>query len=102
MVEKNAGKQAGKRMAESGKMKKALCLMHAPNNVVLTDRCGGFELGVAEVDPSIEYLGAIDVPEDNYARYKTIVENHIKETTGDEGDWEGIGILLPGQPQIAP
>eukprot|EP01083_Nonionella_stella_P054557 144025_1 len=90
-------------MASTGRMEKALCLMHAPNNVVLTDRCGGFRDGVEEADPNIEYLGAIDVPEDNDLQYKQIVEKHIKEKTGDDGgDWEGIGILLPGQPQIAP
>jgi len=105
MVEKNAGKQAGRRMASSDqKMTKALCLMHAKDNVVLTDRCGGFEAGVAEINPGIEYLGSIDVPADNEERYKKIVESHLKDKMGDDGngDWEGIGILLPGQPQIAP
>lgn len=83
-------------------MKKALCLMHAPNNVVLTDRCGGFQEGVTAADPNVEWLGSIDVPEDNDLQNKQIVEEHIKTKTGDEGDWEGIGILLAGQPQIEP
>ena len=102
MVEWNAGVQAGKRLASTGQMKKALCLMHAPTNVFSTDRCGGFEEGVAAVNPSIEYLGAIDVPEDNDLRYKQIVEDHIQNKTADAGDWEGIGILLAGQSQISP
>jgi simple sugar transport system substrate-binding protein len=100
MDEFQAGVQAGKRMVATGKVKKALCLMHAPNNVVLTDRCGGFKSGILGADPNIEYLGDIDVPEDNDIQFRSIVEDYIKENVDDAGDWDGIGILLAGQSQI--
>ena len=40
--EVRAGYAAGERLVEAG-MKRALCVVHEPNNVVLLERCSGFE-----------------------------------------------------------
>ena len=89
------GVGAGRRMAETGQMTRALCMMHVSNHTVLLDRCNGFEAGVAQGDPTIDYLGSIDVPEDNVERYVQIVE----EAVGEDGPWTGLGLMLAGQPQ---
>lgn len=97
MVEKNAGYLAGKRMVATGKMTKAVCADHAPGNVVLIDRCGGFKRAIEEAG-NIEYIGQVTVPEDNDALYMKDVQAFI----GEEGDWTGVGILLGGPVQARP
>lgn len=86
-------------MADTKEITRALCLMHVPDHTVLLDRCNGFQEGVEQAGGgSIEYMGSVDVPEDNEDQFVQIVEDFI----GEDGDWEGIGIMLAGQPQGKP
>lgn len=98
MVEKNAGEAAGKRMAQTGKITKAICLDHAPGNIVLIDRCAGFKKAAEEA--GVEYLGQVVVPDDNEQLYVNAVEKFVQENNND--NWSGLGILLGGSPQHGP
>lgn len=98
MVEFNAGYLAGKQMMEKASITKAVCLDHAPGNVVLIDRCGGFKKAIEEA--GITYLGEVTVPDDNAQLHVSTVETFIKESNND--DWSGLGILLGGGPQHEP
>jgi simple sugar transport system substrate-binding protein len=98
MVEFNAGYLAGLRMIETGKVDKAVCFDHAPGNVVLIDRCGGFQKAAEE--KGIPYLGPVTVPDDNAELFVNNVETFIRDSNNNE--WSGLGILLAGQPQHEP
>ncbi|CAB9527689.1 Periplasmic binding proteins and sugar binding domain of LacI family [Seminavis robusta] len=98
MVEFNAGYLAGQRMAETGQLTSALCCDHAPGNVVLIDRCGGFEKAMKEAN--IPYLGAVTVPDDNAELFVNNVETFVRTENND--DYSGLGVMLAGGPQHGP
>lgn len=98
MVEFNAGYLAGQQMLEKASITKAICTDHAPGNIVLIDRCGGFQKAMEE--GNVEYLGAVTVPDDNAQLHVSNVETFIKEKNGDS--WSGLGVLLGGGPQHQP
>jgi simple sugar transport system substrate-binding protein len=101
-IEYNAGMNAGRRMAATGEISQAMCPVHAPNNTVLESRCAGFEAGLKE-SGDVKYLGSVDVPEDNAVRFQAIIEEFVGEKAiGINDSWDGLGILLAGQPQVAP
>jgi len=54
------------------------------------DRCIGFGKALNELD--IEYMGQVDLPDDNIARFRAIVEKEVDEP----GDWDDLGFLLAG------
>jgi len=76
-------------------MKKGLCLDHEPGNSALIDRCNGFEKAIEENSEEVEYLGRVEVPLDNAAKYKKIIEDKI----GAGGSWDGIALFLLGPAQ---
>lgn len=97
MLEYSAGYGGGARLLEAG-MKQGYCFDHAPGNIVTAQRCEGFEAAIAEGGSGAEFMGRFEVPLDNTAQYTKIVE----EAVGDDGDWEGVGIMLLGSPQTEP
>lgn len=97
MIEYNAGYGAAQRLIDAG-MVKAYCFDHAPGNVVTEQRCQGFGDAIADFPGDVTYMGKFDVPLDNKAEYKLIVEAAV----GQDGDWTGVGILLLGSSQVEP
>eukprot|EP00581_Thalassiosira_minuscula_P000903 CAMPEP_0183744890 /NCGR_PEP_ID=MMETSP0737-20130205/65954_1 /TAXON_ID=385413 /ORGANISM="Thalassiosira miniscula, Strain CCMP1093" /LENGTH=1105 /DNA_ID=CAMNT_0025980543 /DNA_START=60 /DNA_END=3377 /DNA_ORIENTATION=- len=95
MVEENAGYLSGFKMADMATFTKAFCLNPFPDLPVLGERCTGFETAMGEL--GIEYLGQVDVPDDNIRLFRTIVE----EAVGAGGSWEGYGMLLVA-PAVVP
>ena len=95
MVEEYAGYQAGLKLVSMASFTKGVCLNHVPGLAVTDDRCIGF--AKAMVESGIEYAGEIAVPKDNLAKYIFTVESAVND---DDGDWEGIGMLLTGSTQI--
>lgn len=85
---------AGERLLEAG-MTKGLCLDHEPGNTVLIDRCNGFAQAIADKSNAAEYLGKVDVPLDNAAQYKAVIE----EAAGDTIDDDGFALFLLGPAQ---
>ncbi len=83
-VEANAGYGAGKRLISTGKITRALCVIHLENNQAMFERCGGFKRAVEEAG-SIEYLGELVAAQDNDSSYRASIENRVK----DDGNWEG-------------
>ena len=96
MIEYNAGVGAGERMIAAG-MKRGFCLDHAFGNTATTDRCRGFGDAIAASgDVAIIYEGHFDVPPDNRAQYKVLVEGFVN----DNGDWAGVGLMAIGPQQL--
>ena len=62
MLEKDAGYQAGKKMATVANVTKALCVNHNPWLGVLVERCVGF--GEAIKEGNIEYLGQVNATQE--------------------------------------
>jgi hypothetical protein len=89
MVEENAGYLAGKKMASMATFTKAFCLNHFVIQVTV-DRCTGFGRALEEL--GIEYLGQVELPDDNSPLFKAIVEAAV----GESGSWDGYGFLLCG------
>lgn len=97
-LEFRAGKNAAKRMLAAGATQ-GLCTIHEATNVALIDRCAGMEEAFNETTiDGVSYLGAIEVPQDNRAAYRSIVESAIDQ----DGTWAGIGVLVVGKVQIPP
>jgi simple sugar transport system substrate-binding protein len=97
MIEYNAGVGAGERMIAAG-MKRGFCLDHAFGNTATADRCRGFgDTIAASGDDTIIYEGHFDVPPDNRAQYKVLVEGFVDD---DGGDWAGIGLMAIGPQQL--
>ena len=92
-LEYDAGYEAGQRLALEG-IHSAVCLNHHPDNVALIQRCDGFANGIS--GKNITYLGSASVPLDSKLVYIEEVENIVNTT----GDWDGIGALGAGEPQI--
>jgi simple sugar transport system substrate-binding protein len=96
MIEYNAGVGAGERMIAAG-MRRGFCLDHAFGNTATADRCRGFGDAIAASgDATIIYEGHYDVPPDNRAQYKVLVEGFVN----DDGDWEGVGLIAIGPQQL--
>jgi simple sugar transport system substrate-binding protein len=96
MIEYNAGVGAGERMIAAG-MKRGFCLDHAFGNTATADRCRGFGDAIAASgDVAIIYEGHFDVPPDNRAQYKVLVEGFVN----DNGDWAGVGLMAIGPQQL--
>lgn len=98
MLDFDAGFEAGERLVRMG-MRRGLCLIHSPGNTALLDRCNGFEDAISRANAAgnnIEYLGQVDVPLNDTARYGQVVEAAVNE----EGDWYGVGLFLLGPVQV--
>ena len=95
MLEYNAGLGAGDFLADKG-IARGICINHAEGVNVVEERCAGFRDAIEA--RGITYIGQVYVPDDNRAQYIALVEDFV----GEEGDWEGIGILAAGGPQHIP
>ena len=92
MKEYDAGVGAANRLIEANPgLNTIYCNNHYVVSVTL-DRCAGVE--AAANAAGVVYGGMIEVPIDNNAAYKTIVENAI----ADDGDWSGIGFVSLNAP----
>ncbi|KAL3924129.1 MAG: hypothetical protein SGILL_001238 [Bacillariaceae sp.] len=91
-LEVAGGYQAGKQSIAEG-ITQGWCANHEPDNVVVHERCEGMEMAFNEV-AEVEYMGQIELPHDDDKEYVSIVEAAI----GVTGSWDGLGLLLAGQP----
>ena len=96
-LEYEGGFQAGTRMALEG-ITGAICLLHEADNSALSERCEGFEAGLKEVLPDIEYLGAFVIAFDS----KVLFIEELEKAVGKEGDWMGLGALSLGVQTVGP
>lgn len=94
-MEHSAGNEAGKRLEESG-MTYAVCLIYEAGNTGVQQRCAGFAEAAA-ASQGVTDLGIALVPRDNNAADIKALEDAV----GQDGDWEGVGILNNGMDTVA-
>jgi simple sugar transport system substrate-binding protein len=98
-LEFRGGESAGNKLVDAG-VTRGLCVYQEENNIGLFERCNGMQKAFNE--SNVEFLGAIySSPTGDAEAYREVVEKMV----GDDGDWDGIGILLGGTaliPQALP
>ena len=85
----------GQRLIASG-MTHGLCPLHEVDNVALRERCEGFAAAISSSDQNITYLGTVNVERDR----KELNLQAVEAAIGQEGEWDGVGILALGDPVV--
>ena len=96
-----AGKGLGKAVVESGQdgTSTFCCINHAPGVGVLTNRCGGFEDGLAGALETVLVYRYTDVHVDpnDCSSFDDAILTNCSPAANENGDWSSVGLYFAGK-----